>query len=116
VPLLCRPLLYTGQDATPNLATVERIIPGSQGGTYRLENTLVVCYSCNQKRGNKRFQNFVSGSRFPRREWLMKKYEEALKIMTLTLFDLESDGLYDEVTKVYCLSYTHDGKVIENDY
>jgi DNA polymerase I-like protein with 3'-5' exonuclease and polymerase domains len=27
----------------------------------------------------------------------------------LTLFDLESDGLYDEVTKTYCLSYTHDG-------
>jgi hypothetical protein len=76
----CKPLLHTGQYATPNLATVERIIPGSQGGTYRLENTLVVCYRCNQKRGNKGFQNFISGSRFPRRAWLMKKYEEALKI------------------------------------
>jgi DNA polymerase III alpha subunit (gram-positive type) len=33
--------------------------------------------------------------------------------MILTLFDLESDGLYDEVSKVYCLSYTHDGRSIE---
>jgi len=31
----------------------------------------------------------------------------------LTLFDLESDGLYDEVTKIYCISYTHDGETIE---
>jgi hypothetical protein len=31
----------------------------------------------------------------------------------LTLFDLESDGLYDEVSKVYCLSYTHDGVTID---
>jgi len=31
----------------------------------------------------------------------------------LTLFDLESDGLYDEVTKIYCVSYTHDGETVE---
>jgi DNA polymerase I-like protein with 3'-5' exonuclease and polymerase domains len=31
----------------------------------------------------------------------------------LTLFDLESDGLYDDVSKVYCLSYTHDGVNID---
>lgn len=31
----------------------------------------------------------------------------------LTLFDLEADGLYNEATKVYCLSYTHDGDTIE---
>lgn len=31
----------------------------------------------------------------------------------LTLFDLESDGLYDEATKIYCVSYTHDGNKVE---
>lgn len=29
------------------------------------------------------------------------------------VFDIETDGLYDEATKVYCMSYTHDGKDIK---
>jgi len=29
------------------------------------------------------------------------------------LFDLESDGLLDEATKVYCLSYTSDGNTVK---
>jgi hypothetical protein len=31
----------------------------------------------------------------------------------LTLFDIETDGLYDEATTIYCMSYTHDGGNIE---
>ena len=31
----------------------------------------------------------------------------------LTLFDVETDGLYDEATTIYCMSYTHDGDKIE---
>jgi len=31
----------------------------------------------------------------------------------LTLFDIETDGLYDEATTIYCMSYTHDGEKIE---
>lgn len=31
--------------------------------------------------------------------------------MNLLVFDLESDGLYDEVNKIYCVSYTEDGNV-----
>lgn len=31
----------------------------------------------------------------------------------LTLFDIECDGLYDEATQIYCMSYTHDGETIE---
>lgn len=31
----------------------------------------------------------------------------------LTLFDIETDGLYDEATTIYCMSYTHDGDNIE---
>ena len=33
--------------------------------------------------------------------------------MGLVLFDIETDGLIDEVTKVYCMSYTTDGETIE---
>lgn len=28
-------------------------------------------------------------------------------------FDIETDGLLDEVTKIYCMSYTYDGEKIE---
>jgi len=31
----------------------------------------------------------------------------------LTCFDIETDGLYDEATTIYCMSYTHDGGNIE---
>ena len=31
----------------------------------------------------------------------------------MILFDIETDGLIDEVTKVYCMSYTTDGETIE---
>jgi len=31
----------------------------------------------------------------------------------LTLFDIETNGLYDEATTIYCMSYTHDGEKIE---
>jgi len=31
----------------------------------------------------------------------------------LTCLDIECDGLYDEATTIYCMSYTHDGDSIE---
>jgi len=31
----------------------------------------------------------------------------------LTCLDIETDGLYDEATTIYCMSYTHDGEKIE---
>jgi 5-methylcytosine-specific restriction endonuclease McrA len=61
-----------------NSATVEHIIPKSKGGTLRESNCLIVCKTCNGKRKNKDFKGFVSGSRFPRRDWLFGKYEKAL--------------------------------------
>jgi len=63
-----------------NSATVEHIIPKSKGGTLRKVNCLVVCKTCNEKRKNKNFKDFVSGSRFPRREWLFDKYNKALEV------------------------------------
>ena len=52
--------------------TLERIIPGKNGGTYCLKNTLMVCYSCNQTRGHSEFFSFIE--KLPRKEWLEKKY------------------------------------------
>lgn len=73
----CRKLYFGRTSNRDDKATAERIIPGSYGGTYAQVNVLMVCNECNQKRGNKDFVGFVTGSRFPRREWLLGKYEEA---------------------------------------
>lgn len=61
----------------PNSATVEHIVPKSQGGTLAFVNTLVVCDTCNTKRKAKSFLHYTSGSRLPRLDWLHLKYEQA---------------------------------------
>ena len=62
-----------------NSATVVHLIPVSQGGTYHAENLLVSCSSCNAKRGNKSFIKFVESQNYPKKEWLIKKYLEAVE-------------------------------------
>jgi len=71
----CVQLNYTS--GHKNSATVEHIIPKSRGGTLRLSNCLIVCKTCNEKRSNKDFRGFVTGSQFPRQKWLLGKYETA---------------------------------------
>mgnify|MGYP003650142423 FL=1 len=66
-----------------NSATVEHIIPKSSGGTLSKENTLVVCHTCNQKRGSKDFLSFTMGSRFPRSLWLKAKLRDAQQSMSM---------------------------------
>lgn len=73
----CCKLYFGKTNSRCDKATSERIIPGSQGGTYAWVNTLMVCNSCNQRRGCKDFVGFVTGSRFPRREWLLERYRLA---------------------------------------
>ena len=62
-----------------NSATVEHLVPSSQGGTYHEENLLVSCSSCNAKRGNESFIKFVESQNYPKKEWLIKKYLEAVE-------------------------------------
>ena len=64
-----------------NSATVEHIIPKSKGGTLRIENTLIVCKTCNAKRGDKDFLGFITGSRLPRQDWLKSKLDRALNTL-----------------------------------
>jgi hypothetical protein len=45
------PIIVKGQ---PYVATIEHLIPRSQGGTNAYENTVAACYGCNQKRGDRR--------------------------------------------------------------
>lgn len=57
-----------------NSATVEHIIPRSQGGTLAQANLLVICKTCNEKRQDKNFRDYVMGCELPRKEWLVSKF------------------------------------------
>jgi len=35
-----------------NLATLDRVIPGAQGGTYEITNLVLACNGCNHDRGD----------------------------------------------------------------
>lgn len=43
-----------------NLATIDHIIPSSQGGRDLQDNYAVMCSDCNRKRGNKHFLAFAA--------------------------------------------------------
>jgi 5-methylcytosine-specific restriction endonuclease McrA len=47
------------EEPPADAATLDRIIPASQGGTYRLDNLVCACHECNQKRGNMRADRFL---------------------------------------------------------
>lgn len=76
----CCQLVY--QNGQKNSATVEHIIPKSQGGTYNIKNCLMACKLCNNTRGNTDFLFWVSKNNFPRKEWLAKKHVEATEFYT----------------------------------
>jgi 5-methylcytosine-specific restriction endonuclease McrA len=62
-----------------NSATVEHMVPDSKGGTFHDENILITCRSCNSRRGNKDWIEYVTENNFPKSEWLIKKYLTAVE-------------------------------------
>ena len=69
-------MVWQGQEK--NSATVEHLVPESKGGTLHAKNLLVVCKSCNSKRGAIDWVEWVIGNDLPKREWLIRKYEDAI--------------------------------------
>lgn len=61
-----------------NSASIEHIIPSAKGGSNRVSNILICCVSCNLKRRDMPFDEFVIKHKFPRQEWLLTKYDQAL--------------------------------------
>lgn len=43
---------HCGCDLDVETLTVDRVIPGSRGGTYRRENIVPACLPCNVRRGD----------------------------------------------------------------
>lgn len=66
------------QQGQKNSATFEHIVPKSQGGTFALINSLIICRSCNEARGNTCWIDWITQNNPPKAKWLMKKYQDAV--------------------------------------
>jgi len=56
--VLCRwcdvPLLQDDDPEAPGQSvTMDRVVPGCEGGTYQLDNLVPACRNCNESRGGK---------------------------------------------------------------
>lgn len=54
-----RKCVYCGAENTP--LEIEHIHPKSKGGSDRVSNLTLACHSCNQSKGNRDLQDFLSG-------------------------------------------------------
>jgi hypothetical protein len=62
-----------------NSATFEHLVPKSHGGTYNARNGIIVCARCNETRGNTDWIDWVIMNQFPKKEWLIGKYIDAVE-------------------------------------
>ena len=63
---------------TNRTASVEHLVPASQGGTFHMENILITCRGCNNSRGSEDWIEFVERNKFPKSEWLIARYLKAI--------------------------------------
>lgn len=62
-----KPCMWCGVHIEQDVATIEHILPASEGGPLSINNAGIACSSCNQKRGTKTREEFLSSS------WLLEK-------------------------------------------
>jgi hypothetical protein len=60
------PCIYCGRTLEPDTATLERLVPGREGGLYVMPNLAPACYDCNNWRGNADYHETMAASK----EWL----------------------------------------------
>ena len=63
---------------TRNFATVEHLVPKSQNGTCARANLILMCEGCNSKRQDTDWIEFVMENDFPKKEWLVEQYVNAV--------------------------------------
>jgi 5-methylcytosine-specific restriction endonuclease McrA len=73
-------LTWVYHPSLKNCATVEHLVPASKGGQFNSENVLVVCNECNKKRGNKNWLDWINEKQPPKKEWLIDKYINSVKL------------------------------------
>lgn len=47
-------------EALPNIATIDHIIPRSEGGTAHIDNVVLACAPCNKRRGARPAGQFLA--------------------------------------------------------
>ena len=67
-----------------NSATFEHLVPKCKGGTYAPENGIIICYDCNQKRGNTDWLQWITENNPPKAAWLLGKYQNAINYYAKT--------------------------------
>ena len=60
-------------------ASVEHMVPKTHGGTLAYANCLIICRKCNNGRNSQDWIEFVVENQFPKKEWLIAKYIEAVE-------------------------------------
>jgi hypothetical protein len=60
------PCIYCGRTLEPATSTLERLVPGKEGGKYVMPNLAPACYDCNNWRGNADYHETMASAK----EWL----------------------------------------------
>ncbi len=66
---LAIPCLYCGQMLDTETLTVERLLPGSNGGRYHHPNIMPACDHCNKSRKDKPFTPFTTENIGGKMDW-----------------------------------------------
>jgi 5-methylcytosine-specific restriction endonuclease McrA len=53
-----KPMLYKANIHHPLKTSLDRIIPGSYGGGYKISNLVLSCMTCNKQRGDKTIEEY----------------------------------------------------------
>jgi hypothetical protein len=80
----CGVQMTWGNNGEVREASVEHLVPVSKGGTYDWVNIIITCRGCNNSRGTKDWIDFVTKNKFPKSEWLIGKYLNALEFYRKT--------------------------------
>ncbi|MEE7442657.1 HNH endonuclease [Methylobacterium oryzae] len=68
---------------SPNEATIDHVIPKSQGGNSYPANLVLCCHTCNQEKGNKPYDEFVEIKRGAKEAF--QKFRDTLELRGVPL-------------------------------
>lgn len=60
------PCIYCGRTLEPGTISLDRLVPGSEGGKYIMPNLAPTCYECNQRRGDDDYTETMADAK----DWL----------------------------------------------
>jgi hypothetical protein len=62
-----------------NLATFEHLVPKADGGSRAVINGIIICGSCNHRRGRTDWVKWIQAENPPKSKWLLEKYADAVE-------------------------------------